>query len=244
MVLKFGIHLLVRAPEKAMGSKKTNAVDSREPTVIGPVPYCRIENFLSPSQLKWLIADVLAREAQFRPGDTATHAEDYREALVLHATEEVFPEFAELLATCVPLLRTTFPLGTVESFDVERQITAHNDGGYYRPHNDGSLESNGRLLTYVYYFHREPKAFEGGELLLFDQLVRDNRLERASSFHVIPPDQNSIVFFRSADWHEVSQVRCPSRSFADSRFTINGWIHAAAATPAPPPRSPKRSGKR
>ncbi|MGB8690572.1 MAG: proline hydroxylase, partial [Microcoleus sp.] len=32
------------------------------------------------------------------------------------------------------------------------------------------------------------------------------------------------VFFLSRYMHEVLPVSCPSKAFADSRFTINGWV--------------------
>jgi Rps23 Pro-64 3,4-dihydroxylase Tpa1-like proline 4-hydroxylase len=37
--------------------------------------------------------------------------------------------------------------------------------------------------------------------------------------------QNQIVFFPSETLHEVLPVECPSGEFADSRFTVNGWLH-------------------
>jgi Rps23 Pro-64 3,4-dihydroxylase Tpa1-like proline 4-hydroxylase len=41
----------------------------------------------------------------------------------------------------------------------------------------------------------------------------------------LTPPQNSIVFFPSSYLHEVMPVSCPSRAFADSRLTVNGWLH-------------------
>jgi Rps23 Pro-64 3,4-dihydroxylase Tpa1-like proline 4-hydroxylase len=39
------------------------------------------------------------------------------------------------------------------------------------------------------------------------------------------PQQNQIVFFPCSVLHEITPVECPSRAFADSRFTLNGWLH-------------------
>ena len=41
----------------------------------------------------------------------------------------------------------------------------------------------------------------------------------------ISPQQNDIVFFPCGCLHEVRPVACPTHAFADSRFTLNGWIH-------------------
>ena len=46
----------------------------------------------------------------------------------------------------------------------------------------------------------------------------------ADSARLIEPRNNSIIFFLSRYMHEVLPVSCPSQSFADSRFTVNGWV--------------------
>jgi Rps23 Pro-64 3,4-dihydroxylase Tpa1-like proline 4-hydroxylase len=112
-----------------------------------------------------------------------------------------------------------------QATQIETQLTAHNDGHYYRVHNDsGSADTCTRVLTYVYYFHHQPKAFTGGELRVYDSHIQQNTYVQAESFHTVEPLDNSIVFFPSHVMHEVLTIHCPSRAFLDSRFTINGWI--------------------
>lgn len=86
------------------------------------------------------------------------------------------------------------------------------------------LMSATRVLTYVYYFHREPKSFTGGELVIYDSKSENGYLVAAKSHKVIQPTNNTIIFFPSQCMHEVLPVSCPSEYFADSRFTINGWL--------------------
>jgi SM-20-related protein len=43
-------------------------------------------------------------------------------------------------------------------------------------------------------------------------------------YRAVVPEQNQIVFFRSELLHEITPVVCPSQAFADSRFTVNGWL--------------------
>ena len=51
----------------------------------------------------------------------------------------------------------------------EIQLTATNDGQFFRQHKDDDADSvRTRVLTFVYYFYREPKAFRGGALQLYD----------------------------------------------------------------------------
>jgi SM-20-related protein len=110
--------------------------------------------------------------------------------------------------------------------NVEAQITASNDGEYFKTHNDNSHASLfSRELTYVLFFHNEPKAFSGGELRLYESRMENGRYVAGPRFTVIVPRQNMVVFFPSYFMHEVAPVHCSSRNFVDSRFTLNGWIH-------------------
>lgn len=160
------------------------------------------------------------------PTSTATDEVNYRRSSVLYS----FPEFAELIrdriqSVALDIFRTLeLPPFSVDY--IESQLTAHNDGNYYKVHNDnGSSNTATRELTYVYYFHREPKPFLGGELVIYDSKIENTYYVNADSFKTIEPRNNSIVFFLSRYMHEVLPVSCLSRSFQDSRFTINGWIH-------------------
>ncbi|WP_253188037.1 2OG-Fe(II) oxygenase [Leptolyngbya sp. 'hensonii'] len=187
--------------------------------------YWQIDNFLTRDEHKRLLSYVLEQEANFVPTSTSTDEADYRKSVVLYA----FPEFEDLIrrriqAIMPDILRklkiTPFPISQVEA-----QLTAHNDGNYYREHNDnGSPDTALRELTYVYYFYREPKSFSGGELRIYDSQIDNDMYVPAESYRDVDPRNNSIVFFLSRYSHEVLKVNCPSQQFADSRFTINGWV--------------------
>jgi Rps23 Pro-64 3,4-dihydroxylase Tpa1-like proline 4-hydroxylase len=117
-------------------------------------------------------------------------------------------------------------------FKVEQlELVAHNDGAQFKTHVDTHIGGAGpllrRVLSAVYYFHAEPKAFSGGELRLHG--LGPN----AGSIDVVP-EQNSLVAFPSFMPHEVRPVSGPSKRFQDSRFAINIWFHrppAEATTP-------------
>ncbi|PSB20526.1 hypothetical protein C7B65_06350 [Phormidesmis priestleyi ULC007] len=188
--------------------------------------YLQIDDFLTREDKKRLLNYVFAEEAEFVPTSTSTDETNYRRSSVLYS----FPDFAELMSDRIySSLSTIFnklELPTFESSHIEAQLTAHNEGNYYKVHNDnGSSGTATRELTYVYYFYREPKSFLGGELVIYDSKIENGYYTNAESFKTIEPRNNSIVFFQSRYMHEVLPVNCPSRSFQDSRFTINGWIH-------------------
>jgi Rps23 Pro-64 3,4-dihydroxylase Tpa1-like proline 4-hydroxylase len=187
--------------------------------------YAQIDNFLTPEEHSKLLAYVLEQESVFVPATTTTGELNYRKALILHS----FPEFSNLIETRIqtffPEILSKLDLLSFSIANIESQLTAHNDGNYYKIHNDnGSPETNTRVLTYVYYFNQEPKAFSGGELQIYDSKIENNYYVAAESFQTVEPRNNSIVFFLSRHFHEVLPVNCPSQNFAHSRFTINGWI--------------------
>jgi SM-20-related protein len=125
----------------------------------------------------------------------------------------------------MPRVMQHLNLDPFEVARIETQLTAHNDGNYYKTHNDNSSpDTAARRLTYVYYFNQSPKAFSGGNLAIYDTEMRDGRAQAGTNAQIVEPQNNSIVFFPSHYMHEVQPVVCPSREFAASRFTMNGWI--------------------
>jgi SM-20-related protein len=106
----------------------------------------------------------------------------------------------------------------------EVEMVAHGDGAFYRPHVDTSFQDPDddtvRLVSVVYYFHVEPRRYSGGALRLH-AMGSDGTSGR---YVDIEPQHNVLVSFPSWALHEVLPVRCPSRSFADSRFAINCWL--------------------
>jgi len=110
--------------------------------------------------------------------------------------------------------------------DVEVQMTASNDGDYFRRHSDNGQELDAdREITFVYFFHREPRKFRGGELRIYDSRWQDGRFVSSLNYRGVVPQQNQLVVFASCLEHEITLVECPTREFADSRFTVNGWFH-------------------
>ena len=187
--------------------------------------YLLIENFFTQSENEQLFNYVLQRKSDFVPTTTSTKAENYRRSLVLHS----FPKFRELTVNRIKeifpdvLNKLNIPIFSIA--EIESQLTAHNDQNFYKVHNDnGSPNTATRVLTYVYYFYREPKAFTEGKLIIYDSQIQGKHYVKATTFKTIEPTNNSIVFFLSRYMHEVLPVTCPSQDFADSRFTINGWI--------------------
>jgi SM-20-related protein len=158
------------------------------------------------SKLDFLVQD---QKAYFVPTTTSTGAANYRESKVLFCE---FSPIVNKVAELIPQVSSILGLPN-QCSQIECQITHHRDGCFYRAHNDnGSPETATRFISYVYYFHAQPKEFLGGQLKIGDIYVE--------------PEDNTIVFFPSGLIHEVLPVVVPSDRWENGRFTVNGWVRA------------------
>jgi Rps23 Pro-64 3,4-dihydroxylase Tpa1-like proline 4-hydroxylase len=215
-------------PER--GSPQPNGsslVSDRDTSIFLPARCVQIDDFLSAEENTEALKIAIDNQQQFIASTTTTNAENYRQSWVLYAT--LFPDFYELLKKkilkTVPAVIAQLKMQSFLISKVEMQLTAHNDGCYYKVHNDsGSATTATRELTYVYYFGQDPPRFSEGALRLYDTELKEGTASQSNTFKDIEPRNNRIVFFNSRCKHEVLPVRCPSKKFEDSRFTLNGWI--------------------
>ena len=97
-------------------------------------------------------------------------------------------------------------------------------GGFYTIHCDSRVgPSRDRVLSFICFFHPEPKRFSGGDLLLYDSNQRGGH--PVPAFSRIEPFRRGIVFFMSEDWHQVTPVECDSDDFGAGRFVLSGHIY-------------------
>ena len=187
-----------------------------------------LDEFLTPHELDELVAYALQHEAEFRSSEVISPSGDPGVIDFSHRRSRVLMELGKHQEVILERIRCVLPRVldqlALEEFpitNVEAQITASNDGDFFGAHSDDAQEMiASRRVTFVYFFHREPRPFEGGELRLYDS-ANDHR----SGYQTIVPQQNQIVFVPCSVSHEITPVECPSRAFADSRFTLNGWLH-------------------
>jgi Rps23 Pro-64 3,4-dihydroxylase Tpa1-like proline 4-hydroxylase len=192
-----------------------------------------LDEFLAPEELQDLMRYTLAQEHAFRISEVISPGvaggvidPEYRRSRVLMEVGKPVEVLVARIRAAVPRVLEKLGMEPFPVTRVESQITASNDGDFFRSHSDNAEdEIASRQLTYVYFFHREPKGFAGGELRLHDAYQENGAWTSAGSYKSLTPEQNQIVFFRSSRLHEITPVVCPTQAFADSRFTVNGWLH-------------------
>jgi Rps23 Pro-64 3,4-dihydroxylase Tpa1-like proline 4-hydroxylase len=191
-----------------------------------------LDEFLAPHELDELMRFTLQRESDFQVSEVISPGGDTDVIDYNHRRSRVLMDLGKHHDVIVKRIRGVLPqvlerLG-IEEFPVtwvETQITASNDGDFFHMHSDDGQDLiASRKLTFVYFFHSEPCQFKGGELRLHDANLKEERHLSAGSYQTIAPQQNQIVFFPCSLPHEITPVECPSQAFADSRFTVNGWL--------------------
>ncbi len=188
-------------------------------------PILVMDEFLAPQELVRVWNHAMTRADRFISSRVVgDHNDDvldpgYRRSRLLFELEGIHHLFASRIMTYLPQVFRRLPYQPFNVSHVEVQLTASNDGEFFRAHTDNGHGSvHDRELTFVYFCHREPRSFAGGELRIYNS-------DAAGPYRAISPEQNRIVFFPANRWHEISPVSCPSHDFVDSRFTLNGWLH-------------------
>ena len=200
-------------------------------------PFVRLENFLSAEEqerlrIAWESEDDAYNPAKVTQKNKSVVAADSRTALESERplVRKVRPWFLPKLRAVLADVATRLGVQCFDERNVEVTITATLSGGFFTAHQDNGVRpddpSYTRTISYVYYFHREPKAFAGGELLLYDTCFDAERAGFSSiAFSRIEPVRNTLVLFPSDYFHEILPVHGDSGLLQDARFTVNGWVH-------------------
>src|SRR5438477_434102 len=154
------------SPGASRATATASATDSDSVSVaehgeILPAQCVILEEFLPPQELENLIQDTLRRESEFHlsevvsPGVNGGAIDfEHRRSRVLLDIGTHGAALAATVKACLPRILTRlgyelFPISLLET-----QITASNDGDFYRWHNDNAHEEvASREITFVYFFH-------------------------------------------------------------------------------------------
>jgi len=193
--------------------------------------FLQINDFLSCAEYERLLAHVGTRIGHMAPS-TVTHAErdagaydeSFRKSRVDMELDDIWPFFEKRLTALLPHVRKELGVERFELGSIERQLTGHGDGDFFSRHVDENHPgtNNSRVITFVYYFNAEPKAFSGGTLRLHGR--PDPAAGALDCYVDVEPRSNSIVFFPATTSHAVTPVSTTDPGPAGLRFTVNGWF--------------------
>lgn len=198
-------------------------------------PHALIRDFLTDAERERVLAFTLAHAEAFQNSGVheapshgfAPPSYRIRRSRVLDGPANgamaamMMPKLEELMPKLWPRLE----IDPVPFNSMECQITAHGDGDFFAVHTDnGTPEIAHRQISYVYYFHREPKQFSGGHLRLFHTLFQGGYGKCGRIAAEIDPPHNGLMVFPTFIFHEVAPIRCASAAVTDQRLTLNGWL--------------------
>ena len=189
----------------------------------------KINDFLEPNEVNRILDYALARTAEFAPSEVESETgvrldPTYRQSRTIFDLDEIWGIFEHRLRTLIPYVRKELAIAWFPLDEIERQLTAHQEGGFFAVHTDnGGSESDTRRVTAVFHFYREPKRFSGSELCLYDAIEQNGIRVPGVRSECLAPINNSVVFFARDVYHAVSPVYLPTADFVDSRFAVTMW---------------------
>lgn len=192
-------------------------------------PLCvALRDFLLEDELAALMAYTLGRACDFvRDGNSPLGAQNHdgQRSLVLMDLAGHREVLYRRIQSYLPSVLNLLGHSRFTVLQAEMMITA-TEGGFAKPPGDKvNLASHSARLAFSYCFYRHPKPFEGGALRIYRHGPGHGFSDKGQGNITLASCRNQIVFFPSCVAHQVLPVRSVSRSFADSRFAVEGSIY-------------------
>jgi SM-20-related protein len=211
-----------------------------KPSVDPRCPFLIYREVLGPDYVAGLLDYVVRRQTDFQTGlmhnrETGELIADpvQRDAVYLTDLGAFLGPFKSFVSTIAASALTALHLNEPKVEPREFVITAYRDGGHIGEHIDTyEHRERVRILSCVYYFAAALRCFSGGQLRLYGfPKGPASEQQPLTSFVDVEPRADTLVVFPSWIRHQVTPVRVPSGAWADSRFTINCWMHRATGHP-------------
>lgn len=196
-------------------------------------PYVVREGFLGPELVAKLIDFAVENESRFEDSTTGVTGNErvrpeWRVSSLLRGFGPLKQEIKSRFKAALPEALEALGMSGFELYHIELELVAHGNGAFYNTHIDTAIDKaddSVRVLTAVYYFHAEPKAFRGGNL----RLLPLRRTGDEDRYLDIEPLNDRLLLFPSWVPHRVMPVISASNGFRDSRFAINCWYRKLKA---------------
>jgi hypothetical protein len=206
--------------------------DGYPPDKLQPAPFAILDDFLSPDEREHFWQLALNSEEAFIEAGIAREGREVvdRQRRMTRIFKLASADNRLFHGKLLPLLDDLLCLFSIPAMphkQIEVKMTAHSQGGFFGIHQDAFKEIGGseRYLSWIYYFHSQPKRYAGGDLILFDS----NRLRENHGFddgkytRYITAD-NQLICFPSCFFHGVTPVELPHPDFESNRFAISGHV--------------------
>jgi len=195
-----------------------------------PAPFALFHDFLPAAVHDGLRERVLAapdEDIEVSLVGANDYNPDVRQSYTVGGLDDVRLAFWHQVERVLPSVFARLQVAPFTVHKREVQVRTYRAGNFFDAHRDDSMpRTANRRVSYVYFFHRVPRRYAGGELLVFDTSADSKRYSITNFTKVVPVD-NMLIMFPSRFWHAVVPVQCDSPDPGDTRFVINGHIQCA-----------------
>jgi Rps23 Pro-64 3,4-dihydroxylase Tpa1-like proline 4-hydroxylase len=200
---------------------------------MSPVPYKLFHDVLDEKFTSSLWGELERKQALFTSSELYSADGDVvdkevRDSLCLSRKSmgDIQESFLEIVKSYFTKVELFFCRSGLNLYPRELELNLYRQGVGFKLHTDTGTEASikTREISFIYYFFQEPKNFIGGDLVLFDTNRRSG--ECGDKFTKINIENNSLLFFPSDCWHQVTSLKESGASFFSGRFTLNGWLHS------------------
>lgn len=202
-------------------------VPDRYPTTaFAPAPFVLFNHFLDRVANQALLDESISKQANFTQTEINKldpTGKTGRTNLVNYDVGVAGELMRVLVAEKLPLICERLNVPNIALKFIHLKLASYLHGDFFHAHQDNGHNHPDRKISFVYYFHREPKPYQGGDLLLYDTRMAPCAYVRSLYTRIIPQN-NDAIFFPSEYFHEVVPVESSNRHFASSRFTMAGHI--------------------
>lgn len=174
-----------------------------------PTPFVRLQEFLPEAELAALWAMLTARRDELRSAGPEVGA------LLLPRVRAAIAEHDLVRRFALPPIR-------LEGVAVD--LVSSRQGCHFQPHREKAGRQGQRSLTFVFSLFREPPGFQGGDLLIRDDLEAGTP---SLGYTRHTPVNNGMVLFPSDRHHQIQAVTCASDDPLDGRLSVHGWFAPA-----------------
>jgi hypothetical protein len=198
-----------------------------------PVTFVALNDLLGRQDVERLFRYALSREQEFREVRTIAPAAEgaatsfeQRSVRRLVASEQEVDVVSERVRAALPRVLAAFGIEPVTEPAIEAAIVTLGDGDALTVSVPREGASAGGQLAFLYFFHREPVAFEGGTLVLREAPSADAPDRKGDPGRTIRGDMrhNAVVFLGPGLEAAIDRVRVPSKKFADGAFAVVGVL--------------------
>ncbi len=200
---------------------------------VGSVRYVQVQQFLSAKERDEFVCRMHAHKNSFSSLETPDDYQSISSSLYFSPehnktwrdtspVDMVCDVLSQRILEQLPILCDA--LG-IEHFPVQKPsitLISGGNGHLSLPHIDRYDESI--KITVLYYIHSTPKAYQGGDLELFESDTSLSSGYKEQAVTSINHQDNMLLAFTSDTYHAVTEVCNGSGEFEDSRFVAVSFL--------------------